>query len=409
VNARDGRRTIHHFSRTRTLSPSTGHEYIRCSGQTRTRAGQGTLSNTLRRESGTVRGRAAYTLLSMNESHEPTPSRQTRSSSPLLDGPTPWLWLGLLLLALLFTPLRHLWPLVLLAAGALTLTGRMRSARAVLFSLVALAGGVFSANPWAEFAPRFSRASEVGDAQTIALEGVTTIDAKSFNGFIHVSVAPGEPRLEVKRRGGATVTVDSSDGTLSIEAHKPFLGWGAGADLDIRVPSALNLKINTSNGEITLDGPAHRLEASTSNDPITVQHVGQAELKLETSNGPISVSDAQGPINASTSNASLKLSNANQVRADLETSNGSITVERVNFAPDSSSTITTSNAPITVRAVDAPSGLSIHGDTSNDSLDVNLPGFDVNLERDRFDAKQGGSNVATLELSTSNALISLRP
>jgi hypothetical protein len=97
------------------------------------------------------------------------------------------------------------------------------------------------------------------------------------------------------------------------------------------------------------------------------------------------------------------------VRADLETSNGSITIERVNFASDSSSTITTSNAPITVRAVDAPSGLNIHGDTSNDSLDVNLPGFDVNLEHDHFDAKRDGSNVATLELSTSNALISVRP
>ncbi len=344
----------------------------------------------------------------MNDPREPTP-HQTRSSGPLLGGPTPWLWLGLLLLALLFTPLRHLWPLVILAAGALTLTGRMRSGRAILFSLVALAGGVFSTNPWAEFAPRFSRASEVGDAQTFTLEGITTIDAKSFNGFVHVSVAPGEPRLEVKRRGGTTVTVDSSDGRLSIEAHKPFLSWGAGADLEIRVPDALNFEIETSNGEISLDGPAHRLEASTSNDPITVQHVGPTELNLETSNGPILIADAQGSIKASTSNASLKLMNANQVTADLETSNGSITLERTNFAPDSSSTFTTSNAPITVRGVHAPGGLSIHGETSNDSLDVNLPGFSVNLERDQFDAKQGGSNVATLELSTSNALISVKP
>jgi hypothetical protein len=344
----------------------------------------------------------------MNDPREPT-SDQTRSSSPLLGGPTPWLWLGLLLLALLFTPLRHLWPLVILAAGALTLTGRMRSGRAILFSLVALAGGVFSTNPWAEFAPRFSRASEVGDAQTFTLKGITTIDAKSFNGFVHVSVAPGEPRLEVKRRAGTTVTVDSSDGRLSIEAHKPFLSWGAGADLEIRVPEALNLQVSTSNGEISLDGPAHRLEASTSNDPITVQHVGPTELNLETSNGPILIADAQGSIKASTSNASLKLMNASQVTADLETSNGSVTVERANFAADSSSTITTSNAPITVRAVDAPGGLSIHGETSNDAVDVNLPGFSLNLERDRFDAKQGGSNVARLELSTSNALISVKP
>ncbi len=327
----------------------------------------------------------------------------------MLDGPTPWLWLGLLLLALLFTPLRHLWPLVLLAAGALTLTGRMRSGRAMLFSLVALVGGVFSANPWAEFAPRFARGSEVGDAQTITLEGITTIDAKSFNGFVHVSVAPGEPRLEVKRRGGTTVTVDASDGTLSIEAHKPFLSWGAGADLELRVPQALNLQISTSNGEISLDGPAHKLEASTSNDPITVQRVGQTELTLETSNGPISVSNAQGSVKASTSNASLKLMDANQITADLETSNGSITIERANFAADSSSAITTSNAPITVRAVDAPNGLSIHGETSNDSLDVNLPGFSLNLERDQFDAKRDGTNVARLELSTSNALISVKP
>lgn len=345
----------------------------------------------------------------MNDPREPTPPGQIRPSAPLLDGPTPWLWLGLLLLALLFTPLRHLWPLVILAAGALTLTGRMRSGRAVLFSIVALVGGVLSTNPWAEFAPRFSRPSEVGDAQTLALEGITTVDARSFNGFVHVSVAPGEPRLEVKRRGGATVTVETNDGRLQIEAHKPFLSWGAGADFELRVPGALNIQLSTSNGAINLDGPARSLQASTSNDPITVRRVGQTQLKLETSNGPINISDAQGSITASTGNASLKLTDASQVTADLETSNGSITLERANFAPNSSSTITTSNAPITLRAVDAPGGLSIRGETSNDSLDVNLPGFEVKLERDSFEAKREGSDAAQLVLNTSNALISVRP
>ncbi len=346
----------------------------------------------------------------MNESREPAPTRPgSPPGSILLDGPTPWLWLGLLLLALLFTPLRHLWPLVILAVGGLTLTGRMRSGRAVLFSLVALAGGVFSANPWSEFAPRFSRSTEVGDAQSLTLDGVSTVVVRSFNGSVRVSVAPGEPQLEIKRRGGTTVTVESADGALHIEAHKPFLSWGAGADLDIRVPDALDLQLETTNGAIQLDGPARSLQASTSNDPITVRKVGRAELKLQTSNGPIEISDAEGTLAASTSNASLKLVNANQIAVNLMTSNGSITLERVRLAADSSNTVTTDNAPITLRAVDAPGGFSITGQTSNDALDVNLPGFDTNLERDRFEANRDGANTVHLELSTSNALISLRP
>lgn len=349
----------------------------------------------------------------MNDFREPTPPGEIRPASPpgspLLGGPTPWLWLGLLLLALLFTPLRHLWPLVILAAGALTLSGRMRSGRAVMFSLVALVGGVFSANPWAEFVPRFSSAAEVGDAQTLALEGVTTLTARSFNGFVRVNVAPGDPQLQVVRRGGATVTVESSDGALRIEAHRPFLSWGAGADLEIRVPNAMELQISTSNGAIHLDGPARKLEASTSNDPITVRRVGPTELKLETSNGPIEIEGAQGSISATTSNASLKLTDASQVTANLSTSNGSISLDRVNFAPDSSNTITTNNAPITLRAVNAPGGLNIKGETSNDALDVNLPGFEVSLARDRFEANRDGSNAVRLALTTSNALISVRP
>lgn len=348
----------------------------------------------------------------MNDSREPTPNQISpgpRPGSSPLDGPSPWLWLGLLLLTLLFTPLRHLWPLVILAAGGLSLTGRMRSGRAVLFSLVALVGGVFSANPWAEFIPRFSRGTEIGDVQALTLDGVTTVSARSFNGFVRLRVAPGEPSIEVKRRGGTTVTVESADGTLQIEAHKPFLSWGAGADLEIRVPEALHLQLETSNGAISLDGPARSLRASTSNDPITVRRVGQTELTLSTSNGPVEISEAQGPVTASTSNASLELTDANQVTLKLETSNGSISLERVNLAPDSGNTITTTNAPITLRAVDAPGGLGIKGETSNDALDVNLPGFEVNLGRDDFEANRDGDNPARLELGTSNALISLRP
>jgi hypothetical protein len=314
-----------------------------------------------------------------------------------------------LLLALLFTPLRNLWPLVIVVVGALTLTGRMRSGRALLWAGVALAGGLFSASPWAEFTPRFSRGTPVGEAQTLNLEGIRVLEARSFNGFIKLTVAPGEPRLEVRRRGQASVIVQQSGETLSIEARRPFLNLNAGADLELRVPEGLEFRLETSNGPVQTTGLARSLSAKTSNDPIIVRKAGQTDLKLETSNGLIEVSNVSGSVKATTSNAGIKLLDATNIRTQLQTSNGPIDLERVSLQPGTENRLESSNAPIHVATIHAPAGLVIRGETSNDPIDAQLPGYAIQLEGSKLEAKREGDNMTNLGLFTSNAPIIIRP
>lgn len=313
------------------------------------------------------------------------------------------------MLALLFTPLRNLWPLVIVVVGALTLTGRMRSGRALLWAGVALAGGLFSASPWAEFTPRFSRGTPVGETQTLSLEGIRVLEARSFNGFIKLTVAPGEPQLEVRRRGQANVIVRQNGETLSIEARRPFLNLNAGADLELRVPEALEFRLETSNGLVQTIGPARSLTAKTSNDPIIVRQAGQTDLKLETSNGLIEVSNLSGSVEATTSNAGIKLRDATNIRTRLQTNNGPIDLERVNLQPGTENRLESSNAPIHVSAINAPAGLVIRGETSNDPIDARLPGYTIRLEGSKLEARREGDSMTNLELFTSNAPITIRP
>ena len=79
------------------------------------------------------------------------------------------------------------------------------------------------------------------------------------------------------------------------------------------------------------------------------------------------------------------------------------------MATNSRSSVRTSNAAIDLIAPRAPAGLSLKGETVNAKLDVTLPGFEIKLENQRFEAKQNGLGIAELELQTANAPINIKP
>ena len=168
--------------------------------------------------------------------------------------------------------------------------------------------------------------------------------------------------------------------------------------------------MKTSNGVVDVVGAIKNAEISTSNASINARDTGNTELKLETSNDAIVLERVSGKINAKTSNGSIRVTNASNAELRLETSNAGITLERLNFANNTKSSLFTSNGNVQLLTLNAPSGLTIRGSTSNSKIDVNLPGFDLKLEEQKFEARRSnGFGMAELEVQTSNDRVTVRP
>ena len=323
---------------------------------------------------------------------------------------TSWLPLGVLLLILLFTPLGSLWLLFLVGVAALTWFRFLPLERALLWGAVIFAGGLFSAGGWnsSSLSPVFNP-REVEDSQTFDTNGLRRLEVRGFNGFIHLNVAK-EAKLQVERKGGASLSLERRGDVLLLVAKRPFFAWNSGVNLTLNVPANLELSLKTSNGVIDLSGAIKNAEAITSNAGISARDTGNTDLKLETSNDAIVLERVSGKISARTSNASIRVTNASDAELKLETSNAGVTLERVNFANNTKSNLFTSNGNVQLSSLNAPSGLTIRGSTSNSKIDVNLPGFDLKLEDQQFEARRSnGFGMAELEVKTSNDRVTVRP
>jgi hypothetical protein len=328
----------------------------------------------------------------------------------------PWVWLGALLVLLLFTPLGRLWPLAWVVVGAGVLLGSVKSRDALAFAITAIIAGTFTAGNWADLIPGSTPTleAEAAEIQFVSLEGVRRIELRSFNGAIKVSNATGPARLIVHRKGNVTVRSETVNDILNVQAKRPFFAWNTGASFELILPApqalepGLRLALTTSNAPIEVSARVERIEASTSGGRILVGETGAKFTQLLNSNAAIEVNKPSGTLEASTSNAAIQISDANEVQFKLETSNGAIRLERPKLAANSHSSAHTSNAPIDLIAPKASAGLTLRGETANAKLDVILPGFEIKLDGQRFEAKQNGLGIAELELETANARINVR-
>jgi hypothetical protein len=333
----------------------------------------------------------------------PPPAR-TDAANPAMRS---WIPLGIFLLVMLFTPLGRLWPLAVLIVGALIYAKRLRLETGLLWAGVAFAGGILGAPSWstATLAPTFR--DDTGEEQTLPAN-FKRLEVKSFNGFIRVNARPGATRVRLERKGGATASLEVRGDTVVITARRPFFSFSSGVNLTLDVPPELDARLETSNAFVEWQGGVKTLTVRSSNDRVAVRDTGTATLDLQTSNDDISLERVGGEVIARTSNGAIRAIDSS-ARFDLQTDNAGITLERVTLTNNTKSRAATSNGQISVVGLNAPSGISVRGQTSNARLDVTAPGFDVRLEDTRFSATRGGFGTAELELGTSNDRITLKP
>jgi hypothetical protein len=192
---------------------------------------------------------------------------------------------------------------------------------------------------------------KVTEKTTPDFAGVQTLEVSSFNGDLTVTKAENASMTVVKR-GKVEVKLERDGSTMRITAESERNCMNCAADITLEVPQALNLKLDTGNGDVS------------AKDTLNVQ---------------------------------------------AESGNGNVNLERVTLSAGSENNANSGNGDVTITAVGASDGLEIQGSTGNGSSEFKATGFEVQTEDNDFSAKTSGSNPAKLKLESGNGDVTVNP
>lgn len=259
------------------------------------------------------------------------------------------------------------------------------TASALPVGLAGCLGGVFGTPATASFERRYD----------VSEEAVLTVANR--NGAVTVRDTDAEQvTVAGEKRAGTesaldTITVDVVTGEqFTVEAR---FGGGSNftsrsVDLTVDVPEGVTVEsVETANGQVSVDGVAGDVSASSSNGGVEVTDV-DGYVACDTSNGDVRVRETTGVTTARTSNGSVDVELL-AMRDDVtcRSTNGSVTVR---VGPDVSAAfrLSTSNGDAEVR--DVPHTVSSSG-------------------RGVVEGQLRGGTSPRLRLESSNGDVTLRP
>ncbi len=229
------------------------------------------------------------------------------------------------------------------------------------------------------------------------LEGVDSVSITIVNGYINVETwssqsvdidieerikAPDEERAEEMadeirlegRRVGSELRIEIDYGDFH---HKRRY---YACNLEVRMPSDIDLSLHTTNGKLQIDEMDGRVRASTTNGSIDLDGCG-GDAELDSTNGKITTGPVEGDLHASITNGSIEIEGAaGDVRAS--TTNGAIKLE-----------------------VKRGNGFRINASTTNGRVAVDLPDDEFTGEFNRRHTRvegRYGDGRHRIELRTTN-------
>lgn len=275
--------------------------------------------------------------------------------------------------------------------------------------------------------------------RTFTMETPGQLDVATSGGNIIVSSHEGnqvrvEMLVRVKGREIDSVDAASSDAlknykidiskagnTVVARAENSNRGWfsfnNTSISFRVYVPREMACKLNTSGGNISIEGVKGEQDIHTSGGSLNIANI-EGYMKASTSGGPIKVVEFAGALDASTSGGTINLENAS---GDLEvsTSGGSISLQNVAGNIDASTSGGSITANISalrnqlildtsggsINAV-VPSGLGLDLNLSGNRVNTTLTNFDGEVEKDRVKGKLNGGGIP-VKLSTSGGTVNL--
>jgi DUF4097 and DUF4098 domain-containing protein YvlB len=218
----------------------------------------------------------------------------------------------------------------LILASALVLTGLMMTGCKIRFG---------------------SDGPNVTEKTTPYFAGVQTLEVTSFNGDLKITKAENASMTVVKR-GKVEVKLERDGNTMRIKAEDGPYCMNCFADITLEVPQAMNLKLESGNGDVK------------AKDTLNIQ---------------------------------------------AKSSNGDVTLERVTLSAGSENNANSSNGDVTISALNADDGLEITGSTGNGSSEFKASGYEVQTEDNDFTAKKSGGNPAKFTLESGNGDVTVNP
>ncbi len=230
------------------------------------------------------------------------------------------------------------------------------------------------------------------ETRALDLHAVRNVDASTVNGRIAVTVDPSATGVSIEHRGNVDYEVSVQGDTLRIRGrNRVFWCINCEVSFDVRLPGPAAVRLRTTNGSLSVSGAMERVDAATTNGNVTTRGTGDAPLDLRTTNGRVAVAGARGEVRA-------------------RNTNGSVELNGVRLPAGSESSVRTVNGSVTVTGLTTTAALDISGHVSNGGIHVSLNRFDVSYPDSRsFRASTVGEGHASLELTTVNGSLSIRP
>ncbi|MBO0793575.1 MAG: DUF4097 family beta strand repeat protein [Ktedonobacteraceae bacterium] len=211
--------------------------------------------------------------------------------------------------------------------------------RTVLFCVLALIVAVGIAELTGGIPTRAMR--QALPARTFALSGHSTLVVNGQSGTLHVHAGNTNQVTVQATRYAYGLGNDLDDlqvqyaqqgNTLTITTSE---SWGVvlgsrGIDIDVTVPSSVDLNIHGSSNDVNLSGIDGQVSVNTDSGNLRLDNVS-GPLDLSSSSGDIAVTNEHGPLDAHTSSGNISIDHAAGA-LDLSSSSGNITLNAAQVA-----------------------------------------------------------------------------
>lgn len=229
------------------------------------------------------------------------------------------------------------------------------------------------------------------------------------------TVAPGV--VLVVDNGNGAVTVETDDSafatrTVSVEAtlYRPdrvdfsvterseeleivssadsgiFIGSSPRADITVRVPPGMPVRIETGNGKVKVTGIDGPIDVDTGNGAIVIESA-QGDVMASAGNGSITITESSGSFRLTSGNGSISL------QAELQ--------------HGGTNSVTSGNGSVTVDLPD-DTDVSVDAETDNGKIDSEWSLTTIERSDSKRLVGKIGEGSATLRLRTGNGSINLR-
>jgi hypothetical protein len=339
--------------------------------------------------------------------------------------PAHWGWLLLLLVIFGATPLRMLWPLLLIVLGFLVILQRLNGSTALLMAAVGFAASIFGTLGWR------NTNTEACNLPELNWRGLETLEvllnnsqAQLYSGNeqqIAIRCLPNG-RIEASRQGnnmllvlvnakatlnasfeGTNITFSGNNNNLTLGGQVRSLKIdNTNGGVRLKRFLASSSRVETSNAAIEVVESNLKLIARNANAAIIVQNSPNGQFDLATTNDSIEVDGSSGSFEIKNSNGDIRLRQMLASTVNIETNNGEIELSNVVLRAGSINTINHHNDTLVLYRLSAPDGLDVFEGGGNERLNISAskisPGNGQKNSASNTLVAQPGAHPAQLRL-----------